>query len=200
MPEVQMYGDDGKLTLDGMKAQHAQGNSILWSNAAGKPILIRPGEQLPSEADMAKGKPAQEEAVRQALQAEISRLTQQLTSLGQETTVSYAVGNEQATGSLPGLTAIHPDMVGAFPPQKGPDAQPLKPEEIPAEARVLNVSEQPVAASEQPVGEQPAGEPKASEDPAAPAPPEGEFPIPAWAEVDGDSQDKPETKGKGRKP
>lgn len=191
MPEVQMYDESGHLTLDGMKAEHAAGRSVLWPNAGGRNVLIRPGEQLPSEAEMAKGKPAQEEAVRQALQAQIAELQSQMNSLGKSPQVTYAASNEQVTGNLPGQTVIHPDMVGAYPPQRGDGAKPLDAAEISPEHRVTVIPEGPATL---PAEAPPSEEREVTEPGTTPE----EEPPPTTTPPSGGGYDA-ETRGKARK-
>lgn len=68
---------DGKLTLDGMKAAHARGSSFLHG---GK--LYRPGDKLPTEAELAKGDAAAEERARENLLRQRRELDAQIASIG----------------------------------------------------------------------------------------------------------------------
>lgn len=192
MPEIIMYDEQGHLTLDGMKAEHAAGRSVLWPDARGRNQLIRPGEALPNEAVMAKGRPDQEAAARQSLQAQIAQLQTQLSSLDITQPVQDVPSHDALTGSLPGVTAIHPDMVGAYPPQAGDGAQPIKVSEVAPEHRGLVSESGPLLPQEpQPEEPQPQGE--------EPQPPQGEEPIAPIAPVDGEVGSTSSVQGKGSK-
>lgn len=68
---------NGKLTLEGMRAVHARGGSVLHNGQ-----VIRPGEKLPSEADLAKGDQVAEQQARENLLRQRRELDAQIASLG----------------------------------------------------------------------------------------------------------------------
>lgn len=65
------FSKDGQLTLDGMRARHRAGYSVMHNGQ-----IIPPGAPLPSEADLAQatGSHDEMERVRQRNEAEIERL------------------------------------------------------------------------------------------------------------------------------
>jgi hypothetical protein len=133
------FDERGKLTRHGMESAIRGNGSVLIRDAKGAAKVVHRLEDLPSEADLAKGDAAREAHVRQALDDQIARLQAEKAKLdapkpepggGDD---ALKAENERLRRELEavrsGNAPVHPDAPQPDAPPVPPDQPPPDPDE-----------------------------------------------------------------------